>query len=362
MGITGKHVLLVSPEPWEGVQISKHTVARALVKAGNTVCFWGPPDPTERRMRLSRDKDVEIVHYRHWLRGVNRLPKAVRDWYYARTIHRIERLTGRPFDIVWCFDTTRMQEFPPLRARHILHLVDYDTLDTGRGLIGSADLVLTVSEAIRAHALGVAPTARVHLIGHGLDERWLANSRADRTPTVPPRTAAYAGALATEYIDWEMFSAVVLRHPEIHFHLYGPYEADYPSAGFQAIRNAPNTTLHGLVSKEELIPAVQAADILVYCYRAYSLDQKVATSHKVLEYLSTGNVIVGSYQQTLAEQADLLLMAREREDFLGLFDRACTDHAQLNTPALRAARIAFARARTMPLLLDRIGDLLGGLP
>lgn len=361
MVITGKHVLVISPEPWEGVQISKHALAHALVKAGNRVCFWGPPR-AQRGMHLTEDQGVRLVHSHHWFRGVNRFPKAVRNWYYGRAIRRIEALSGAPFDIVWCFDTTRMQEFPPGTAKRILHLVDFDTLDTGRGLIGSADLVLTISEAISAHALQVAPHARVHLIGHGLDERWLELARVDRTPNVPPRTAVYAGLLATDYVDWEMFSAVVLAHPEIHFDLYGPYEADYPAAGFQAIHNAPNTTLHGLVGKDILIPAVHAADILVYCYRAYSLGQKVATSHKVLEYLSTGNVVVGSYQQTLAEQADLLLMAQDRAGFPIAFDRACADHAALNTPELRGARIAFARTRTMPMLLERIGHLLDERP
>ncbi|HEX2616944.1 MAG TPA: hypothetical protein VHL57_05330 [Flavobacteriales bacterium] len=359
MKITGKHVLVISPEPWKGVQISKHVVARALAAQGNTVCFWDPPDPAESGLRLERDPSgVELVRYHHWFRGVNRFPRAVRDRYYGRLIRRIEALTGRPFDLIWCFDNTRMQEFPPGHATRVLHLVDFDTLHNGQGLIRTADLVLTVSEAITAHARTVHPGVNVHLIGHGLDERWLDAARVDRVPNVPPRTAVYAGLLATDYVDWEMFSAVVLRHPEVHFDLYGPYEADYPAEGFQAIRNAPNTTLHGLVPKERLMPAAHAADILVYCYRAYSLDQKVATSHKVLEYLSTGNVVVGSYQQTLADQAQLLLMAQEREGFIPAFDRACAEHAALNAPALREARIAFARSRTMPVLLDRIGDLL----
>lgn len=362
MRITGKHVLVISPEPWEGVQISKHAVARALARQDNTVCFWGPPSTAESGLRLERSEGIEVVRYRHWFRGVNRLPRAVRDRYYGRLIRRIEKLTGRAFDIIWCFDNTRMQEFPPGTAKRVLHLVDYDTVHDGHGLIPTADLVLTVSEALSEHALRIAPNAQVHLLGHGIEERWLEHAQVHRTPTVPPRTALYAGLLATDYVDWEMFSSVVLRHPEVHFDLYGPYDPDYPAEGFRVIRDAPNTTLHGLVDKERLIPAAQAADILVYCYRAQELGQKVATSHKVLEYLSTGNVVVGSYQQTLAPQADLLLMARQRTDFVTVFDRACTDHARLNTPPLREARIAFARSRTMPVLLDRVGDLLYARP
>lgn len=357
MKIEGRNVLLISPEAWEGLQLSKHVLANTLVGRGNTVCFWGPPENGATDMRISRSNGVDLVHYRHWFRGVNRFPRPVRMWYYQRLIRRIERLLGRRFDVIWCFDTTRMQEFPAWDVLRILHLVDYDTLDTGAGLIRTADLVLTVAEPISEHARQVAPHAHVHYIGHGLDERWLNGSPVVKPQGAPPRTAAYAGHLANKYVDWEMLSTAVLRHPEIHFHFYGPFDPAYPDPGFKAIFAAPNATFHGLFSKKDLVPRLREADILVFCYRAYELRHVVSNSHKVLEYLSTGNVVVGSYVLSY-EGTDLFLMAGEREEFISLFDRACSDHAALDTPAARDARITFARSCSMPNLLDRVGRLL----
>lgn len=357
MKMTGKHVLVVSPEPWVGVHISKHVLARTLKEAGNTVCFWGPPVANERGLRLVRDEGVELAYYRHWFRGVNYLPKWVGKAYYASMIRKLEQLTGKPFDAIWCFDTTRMQEFPDNKGQqHILHLVDYDTLDTGAGLIRTADVVLTVAEPISEHARRVAPNARVYCVGHALDARWLEGKEPEPTAG-PPRIAAYAGHLQNNYIDWEMIAATVGRHPEIHFDLYGPYDPTFPNASFQQVLRSPNTTFHGLLPKADLIPRIRAADILFFCYRAYELKAIASNHHKVLEYLSTGRPIVGSHVSTF-EGMGLFAMAGEREEFPLLFDRVCQKYAAENTPALRKARMSYARERTMARLVEHVQDLM----
>lgn len=56
MDLNGKQVLLISPEPWEGLQLSKHDLARALRDQGCTVTFWGPP--TKGAFRTDRKSVV----------------------------------------------------------------------------------------------------------------------------------------------------------------------------------------------------------------------------------------------------------------------------------------------------------------
>lgn len=349
---------MISPEPWAGVHISKHVLAETLVRMGHRVCFWDPPVHGMRGLAIAHDQGMDIVHYGHWFRGVNRLPRFLREWYHNAWVRRIERAQGRPFDVIWCFDTTRIQEFPSWPVERILHLVDYDTLDTGDGLIRTADLVITVAEPISEHARRIAPNADVHTVGHMVDERWL-EGPDDRSHGATPTTAAYAGNLATLYIDWPMIRAMMERHPEVHFHMYGPHRDDLPDADFQAVRRLANCTFHGLLRKEDLIPRLRAADILIFCYKAHELQAIASNAHKLLEYLSTGNVVVGSYVSSYAG-TDLFLMAHARKEVLGLFDRACGEYVALNTEAQRGARIAFARAHTMPGLVRWVEERMRG--
>ncbi|MBL7965037.1 MAG: hypothetical protein JNM31_14480 [Flavobacteriales bacterium] len=359
MELRGKHVLVISPEAWNDVQLSKHHLTRALVARGNNVCFWGPPEKDGPRLSVTGDAPLRHVRYRHWFRGVNRLPLPVHQAYYRHLLNDIVKAYGRPFDMIWCFDTTRMQWFPKGYGLRVLHLVDHDVLDTGQGLIRDADILFTVTEPLRQHALALRPEAPVHFLGHAIEERWLQDAEAlVDAKAQAAATVAYAGHLRSGYVDWELMHAMASAHPELPFELYGPYDLAFQAPFFQAFRQLPNVHLHGMLTTEALIPALRKADILLVCYRQHELGDIVANSHKLLEYLATGNVVVASYTRTYEGRADLVQMASERMELPHVFNRTLEHFAQLNDKAHRQARIDHAAQRTMPRLLDRIEELI----
>jgi glycosyltransferase involved in cell wall biosynthesis len=176
--------------------------------------------------------------------------------------------------------------------------------------------------------------------------------------TGPARDVAYAGGLATDYIDWEVLHAVITKHPEITFHFYGPYDLDWPAPRLGETLTLPNVRLHGLVDRPSLIKALRTADLLLLCYRAGDLKHVVANSHKLLEYLSTGVPVVASYTAEMAGPNDLILMARERSGFAALFDRAVHDLEALGSTDLRRARMEQAAERTASRRLQFIAELI----
>ncbi len=356
-------ILVISPEPWKGLHMSKHHVSQGLVARGNRVVFWERPTPTTKALELEGDGPLRVVRQPHWFKGVNRLPAAVNRWYYGRQVRAIERAAGVRFDIIWCFDTSRMQWFPHGPWYRLLHLVDYDILYQGHGLMRSADLVITTADIISKRALEIAPQAAVHKVGHALDRRWTIGAEALVAPrSATPRTVVYAGQFYNTYIDWPALLAVATQHPGLHFTYVGNLDPDFPDDAFQQLRREPNVVFTGLVTKDELVPIVREADILLFSFMTDKRMLERANPHKVLEYLSTGNVIMGSWTLEYEPHQHLLMMARDREDFVATFHRTVERFAELNTAERRAERIAFAGERTMDRLLERVSGLIGAHP
>jgi glycosyltransferase involved in cell wall biosynthesis len=361
--LRGAHVLLVSPEPWKGIQLSKHDVARALVARGNSVCFLGPPRSRKLKVSVTGEYPLQAAHYRHWLRGANYLPRAVHSRYYAGLIASLEQATGKPFDIIWCFDTSRMQWFPDHPAFRILHCADHDILKThpADGLVETADAVLTVTEAIRTELQALAPGKPMFNTGHMIEGNWFAPGVL-HTPPARPKNVAYAGQLRTDYIDWEVLRAIIEGAPDMHFHFYGPYDRSYPARGMTEVLDQPNITLHGLVPKEQLVHKLNQADILLLCYREYELGEIVWNSHKMLEYFATGKPIAASWTQEYAAHGDLLCMPRERWQLPERFARLVADYPAHTAKALCDARIALARSRSIATVLEQLSTEFAALP
>lgn len=359
MELRGRHILLISPEPWEGLHMSKHHFAQALAERGNTVYFCGPPQNDVRGLlRIAGQAPLYHVHYRHWFRGVKRWPWLER-YYHAGLVRHIERLAAHRMDLIWCFDTSRLQAFPGNGRKGVLHLVDLDILYEGDRLMRSADVVLTTTGPIAERVRKAAPDVPVHQVGHALHGPWLEGIDGCAEPKGhAPRSVAFAGAMATHYVDWWALRTMAEEHPGLRFDLYGPYDPDFPDPDFAALRTLPNARFHGLLRKGELVPALRQADVLLLCYRSDQLLEQLAYPHKMLEYLSTGNPLVCSRTLAFDAHTDLVEMAATREAIVDVLRRTLADHARLDTREARAARIAFARERTTAHLLDRIEALI----
>ncbi|MBL8001557.1 MAG: hypothetical protein JNL05_06310 [Flavobacteriales bacterium] len=357
--LKGLDILVISPEPWNGLHMSKHHVSQGLVARGNRVVFWEPPVAGAKQLELKGQGPLRTVTTPHWFKGVNKLPPAANKWYYRRQVRAIERAAGVRFDIIWCFDTSRLQWFPSGPWYRLLHLVDYDIMYQGHGLMRSADLVVTTADIISRRALEIAPKATVHKVGHALDARWTMGAEALVTPRGDtPHLVVYAGQFFNTYIDWTALLTVAREHRGLHFRYIGNLDPDFPDGAFQQLRREPNVEFTGLVTKDQLIPRVREADILVFSFMTDKRMLERANPHKVLEYLSTGNVIMGSWTLEYEPHAHLLQMARDRNDFVATFADTVARYAELNTAERRAERIAFAGGRTMDRLLERVAGLI----
>ena len=351
-----KTILLISGEPWHGLRMSKHHLASELVRRGNHVLWLDPPAPGNKGLYIQRTDGIGLITYRHWLRGVNRMPKRIRDLYYRRLLSRIEQREGRRIDIIWCFDTSRVGRFPRDGRFGLLHLADLRVLHGAEDLVRTADLILTTAAPSAKAALAMAPAAAVVDIGHAIDGQWaIAAPRKAGGRSRP--VAVYAGNLAMPMIDWEQLDAEVAAHPEVDFRFVGPCPPTGERA-FLGLKGRSNVHFTGLLTGSDLVHAVADADVMLMCYRADLYPDDLANPHKMLEYLATGNCIVASYTAAYEGSHVPLLMARERWEHAALLGKALSELDLQNSPALRAQRTAFALEHSMVGLMDRTEKLI----
>lgn len=351
--LRGKHILLISGEPWEGLHMSKHHLAEELARRGNSVTWLDPPVNDAGNMTIEVVGPVHRVRYRHRLRGVNNMPAFVRNWYYDRLLRRIETMRGQPIDLIWCFDSSRLGRFPGRGRFGLFHPVDLRVLPGSEGLVRTADLVLTVASPIAAALRTMQPRSAVQLIGHALDLRWTTALPASTERHERPRVMC-AGNMSMPMLDWELLYTEASDHPGADFHFIGPYDPTFPDPWAARARDLPNTTLHGLLDKEAMVPLLASADVLLVCYRADLYPDDVSNSHKVLEYLATGKCVVASWTADYQHEDVPMLMARERWQHRDLLRTALGALDVQNDVRSRSQRIAYAHARTIHHRVDQM--------
>jgi glycosyltransferase involved in cell wall biosynthesis len=376
MPMQSQVVLLVSPQPWTHIPISKHNYAIALALRGCRVIFTNPPVadmPVNSTLDEANDHlGLQILTYRQaWFAKLRFHLPSVFDWLMARHVRRVLQTHHILPDVVWCFD---FNLFGDLRVFHgattIFHPVD--PLSDSRHIqaAATADLVLTVSAKI---ACQLNPTGRpVHVVNHGLATSFekLAHSRLAECDAGLGQSLAsnrrlkvgYAGNLGRRPVNRRVLREIIEQNPEVDFLFWGPADAETEEVTeFVAfLRRQAHVTLFGPVSQAELAAAYSQVDLFLLSYAADPRESDRSNSHKILEYLSTGRVVVSSRIQAYEHTHDLLVMSHSDTDadLPQRFTETLARLTTLNSVQLQRERIALALDNTYDRQIDRIFALL----
>jgi glycosyltransferase involved in cell wall biosynthesis len=164
----------------------------------------------------------------------------------------------------------------------------------------------------------------------------------------------------------------VTEAADAEFHFWGPYqisEGDEIESAAESrefvrfLQHAPNVILHGPVASDVLAAGMRDIDCFVLSYSLHSTESDRSNSHKILEYLSTGQVVVSSRISSYAGREDLLRMPAGDDDseLPGLLRDTLSRLDEFNAPPLRGIRQAFALDNTYPKQVDRIRQALQSL-
>lgn len=356
------NVLIVSPESWEHIQLSKHHYAKALAERGNNVFFLGPP---EKKYALTSTKTprLKILHYPGFVRGLRFHPAFSRRKKTRKVYQELEAVAGEQFNVIWSFDNSVFYDFDALpesvlKISHIVDLnMDYQMASAAR----TADLCLCTTPFICKRLSVHNPKS--HMLLHGV-QQWPDEHRIRPFPMPGENQlkALYVGNLSMKYLDWEVLRNTAETHTHVDFVFIGPHHDLFDTAinrthdEKRSIHALPNVYFPGRIASSEIPAALASADILLLAYQREHLRDQ-ANPHKIMEYLQSGKPIAANFTAAFADH-NLFMMCDEDHRWEEMFTALLTRLKIENEPAKVAARKAFARDHTYARQIERIEVLL----
>ena len=302
-------VLVISPQHWGTMRVTKHHYAIELAKLGHEVYFLEPLEPNWKIGQTGfTPKTTEYPNLKvltHTILAPYNLKfhaKGFFDLFMKRHIQKMEKAIGQ-FDLVWSFDLTGAIPLKYFKAkRKIFFAADWPpNLDAVKAA-ESADLVVSVAQEI----LDQYPeNYKKLLVSHGVAECFIEAGKIPFSKTDEQFRIGMSGNFLRPDIDRTVLLDIIASFPDILFECFGAYEPKNSNLGgandqetiafIEALKAAPNVQLHGMVAPEKLALELRRMDAFLICYDVKKDQSKGTNYHKVSEYLVYGRPIVSNY-------------------------------------------------------------------
>jgi glycosyltransferase involved in cell wall biosynthesis len=354
--LSGKNILIVSPEAWGTSRLSKHHYAVTLARRGNQVFFLNPP--TEKGPRLSvpeKDLTLSVMNYHAGVQGLRHMPSFLRRIFAHWNLRKVESIIQDKIDVVWSFDPSRF--ISSKSCRNIFHTVDHIEESIFKLAVESTDLVLSVSpELIPSSYIGA------NNIGHGTTG--FKEVEAIDLPGSNKAKALYSGNLLIPYLNRKLMLDLVGENPTVDFIFCGshskgnlnPHPDTESEEWIENLKQAPNVHLTGELDIDQLHAHIAAADVLLCAYDHKKYPKRIVNSHKLLEYLASGKTTISSTIPGYPE--DLIAFYEDDQGFKDGFRDALTSLHESNDAEIVRKRRDYASEFTYKKQVEKIEGLL----
>ncbi len=357
-------ILIISPEPWDHIFVSKHHYAVHLSQRGNRVYFLNPPAGSHMSMEDSGYYNLRVINYSGFARGLRFLPGFVQKRLIRKVFNEIEELTG-PLQVVWSFDNSVFFNFDalPEEVLKISHIVDLNQDFEFEMACKTADICFGTTRYIvdRQKYFNL----NSHFIHHGLSTSQENYNEQIRLPGEHKLKALYLGNLSMAYIDWEIIWEAA-HTIEIDFIFIGsnPTIVDLdinPSHAFKMkVLSLKNAHFLPAIASDQIQNHLRVADVLFVAYQqSHHKDQ--ANPHKMMEYMHSGTPIITSYTEEYANMSDCVAMSRNNSEWPELFRYVIGHLDHWSAKSMVEERINFATKHTYDHQLDLIQQKLKGV-
>ena len=359
--LSGKSVLIISPEFWQWQYVSKHHYAIALAQKGSKVYFLNPPNSNLKEIDIkpTKYKNLYEVNAPQVAKGLRFFPKFLRIWAERNWLEKFEKLVKEEISAVWLFENSRFynMEFAKNRLK-IYHQVDMNQNFHIKEAASSADVCFATSDYILK---GIKKyNQKAYKIHHGvnlnnscsLDEKYEKFFAKKRIRVV------LVGNLDIKYLDLKLLEDTVSAFSDIEFHLVGSYKED--GSSYKALKKYANIIWWGRVESSLIIPIINRCDICVVMYKAKDEFEKAQLSnpHKIMEYIASGKVTVATYTDEYKDKRDLLVMVDDSKNYLQKFKEVIENLEFYNSKEKQELRKAFAKEHSYEKQIEKIFNLI----
>jgi len=352
-----KNILLISPEPWNYIFISKHHYATHLARKRNRVFFLNPPS-IQTLVKSTEYNNVFSVEYKGFIKGLRLLPNILQKYYISKIFHQLQNLCKVKFDIVWSFDNSVFFDFSalPNEVYSISHIVDLNQDFEFIKASKTANLCLGVCKPIIAKQTRY--NKNTFFIQHGYNH--VQSSTKNFSPALPGRNsvkAFYAGNLDIQYLDWDLIKSLIKYNKDVDFIFAGKWKNETQK---ENVIGKSNFFHLGVIDSENLYWYYKASDILMILYQSWKFPEQLSNTHKMMEYLGSGKMIVGTWvneYKNLFNQK-FIVMSKNRESYISSFKEVKENLHFWNNSKLIGERKKIASFNTYDKQIDRIEKII----
>ncbi|MGI8582086.1 MAG: hypothetical protein ACR2KX_07815, partial [Chitinophagaceae bacterium] len=181
----------------------------------------------------------------------------------------------------------------------------------------------------------------------------------------------FSGNLLRNDIDRNIFLQIIRENPGVVIECWGSHNLldgnlggveDTETINFiHQLKQSVNVILHGVVPAAILAKEFLRMDAFLICYDVEKDQSRGTNYHKVMEYISTGKVIISNNISTYKNEPSLVQMVKERShnnNLPLLFKKVIQSLEIYNTAYLQKFRKEYAYDNTYRKQLERIEKLL----
>ena len=275
-----KNVLLISPNKWGDIHLSKHLYAMELAKIGYKVFFLNPPSRSISKIyEVKKIKEnLNVINYKLLIPG--RLKEIMPKIYYIYMIwvvNRISKLLDEKifmtidFSTTLTFSQTKKNYFKS--TLNIFFPVDITDKNYCKKSNLIADIYFSVSKLFLSSVN--TENKKCYVLGHSL-----CNEMADLEPykikSKKTIKVGYVGSLFTYFVNYALLIKLIKKFSNTEFHFIGPYKKSdkYNNLGvasdfsnqIEVLRSLPNTFFYGVKNKIEIINICKDFEAMLICY------------------------------------------------------------------------------------------------
>jgi hypothetical protein len=355
--LINKTILIISPDKWSFLSLSKHNYAIELAKK-NTVYYLEPSSKEVSKELFVDLSGVKVISHYKRMRGISKFPRFIGREMMRKEIDSILCQIKGDLDVVWSFDTSRLFYLDLFKAKKsIAHVVDF-TEDFNLGkLVSSADLCLSVADSI-SEKISMFNN-NVHKVNHGFIIKDTDATLSENTNDTNSLIGVYVGNLNMPYIDWESLLMLAEAHRNIHFNYFGPLSEKTIERNefLRQLKSSSNVFFKGYLNTQDLSTELKKSSFCIVSYLHKEFGKQLDNSHKIMQYLGSGTPVFSSYTYEYRND-DLLCMFENREDMLSTFDRFMSEESIYFTKIHRKKRINYAHSNSYQNLVKKIEQLL----